>query len=57
MHFPAPVAAKITKDGKFRLSMKVGDGVIIVRDLSLEEARSFLALAQAVLRETETQDK
>ena len=51
MHFPDPLKAKITKDGKFRLSMKLTDEVIVTRDVSLEEAQAFLAAANALVRE------
>jgi len=53
MKFPDPIKAKVTDDGKFRLSLKIVEDVIIVRDLSLDEARMFLAQAQAVLRDHE----
>ena len=51
MRFPDPLKAKMTKDGKFRVSVKVTEEVILTRDLSIEEARAFLAMADAMLRE------
>ena len=53
MKFPDPIAAKITKDGKFRLSVKLTDEVIVTRDMSVEEARAFVAQAAALLKEQE----
>lgn len=54
MHFPDPLKAKITKDGKFRLSVKLTDEVIVTRDVSLDVARAFLAAANALVREHES---
>jgi len=51
MQFPDPIKAKITKDGKFRLSVKLTDEVIVTRDMSLDVARAFLAAANALVRE------
>lgn len=53
MHFPDPLKAKITKDGKFRLSVKLTDEVLVTRDVSVEEARAFVAASKALLRELE----
>lgn len=55
MHFPDPIKAKFTKDGKFRVSVKVTDEVILTRDLTVEEARAFLAAADAMVRERDAQ--
>lgn len=56
MRFPEPLAAKITEDGKFRLSVKLTDEVIVTRDVSVDQARAFVAAAQALLRELENQE-
>jgi len=56
MHFPDPLKAKITDDGKFRLSMKLTDEVVVLRDVSLEEARAFLAAANALIKEQDEKE-
>lgn len=56
MHFPDPLKAKITDDGKFRLSMKLTDEVVVLRDVSIEEARAFLAAANALIKEHEQRE-
>jgi len=56
MRFPEPFAAKITEDGKFRVSVKLTDEVIVTRDMSVEQARAFVAAAQALLREHDSKE-
>jgi len=56
MQFPDPIKAKITKDGKFRLSVKLTDEVIVTRDVNIDVARAFLAAANALLREHDTKE-
>lgn len=55
MHFPEPLKAKLTKDRKLRVTVKLTEEVLVVRDLTLEEARAFTAQIDALLRESEVQ--
>lgn len=53
MQFAEPLKVKITEGGKVRLSVKVTDEVIVTRDIPLDSFKSFLAQAQAAVKEHE----